>query len=95
MAQIEYQFKGYICPETIESIFEKVRFQQTELCEEFGLSLNDNRDTIYFRFDENLADELYGSEAYLYRMNDLQDEIEEQIKLARLNVYEDVDVALF
>ena len=96
MAQIEYQFKRYICPETIESIFNDVYFQQTELSEEFGLSLNDNHDTIYFRYDENLADELYdGSDAYLSRIYDLQDEIELQVKMARLNIYEDADIALF
>lgn len=95
MAQIEYQFKRDICPETIESIFNDVYFQQTELSEEFGLSLNDNHDTIYYRYDENLADELYGSEAYLDRLNELEDEIDYQIKRAGLDLYNDVEPILF
>lgn len=95
MAQIEYQFKRYVCPETIESIFNDICFQQPELSVEFGLSLNDNCDTIYYRYDENLADELYGSEAYLDRLNELSDEIDLQIKRAGLDLFKDVEPILF
>ena len=95
MVQIEYQFKWYVCPETIESIFNEIYFQQTELSEEFGLSINDNHDTIYYRYDENLADELYGSESYLDRLMELEDEIEYEIRGSGLNPLNDVDAVLF